>query len=83
MEVLVFALIASNDSQRTCSEFDRWIEVQVTEYGSSILIPSIFLSKIETESSDESKSERGVEGEEKREVVQHDHPAERRNRLGI
>lgn len=45
-------------------------------------IPSIFLSKIETESSDESKSERGVEGEEKRDV-QHDHPAERRNRLGI
>lgn len=48
----------------------------------SVLIPSIFLSKIETESSDESKSERGVEGEEKREV-QHDHPAGRRNRLGI
>ena len=44
----------------------------------SILIPSIFLSKIEAKSSDESKNERGVEAEEKREV-QHDHPAERRN----
>jgi len=48
----------------------------------SILIPSIFLSKIEAKSSDESKNERGVEAEEKREV-QHDHPAERRNTLGL
>ena len=47
----------------------------------SILIPSIFLGKTEAESSEESKNERGVEGEEKREI-QHDDPAERRNRLG-
>lgn len=81
MEVLVFALIASNDSQRKSLEFDRWMEVQVTEYA-RFNSDSIFLSKIEAESSDESKNERGVEGEEKREV-QHDHPAERRNRLGL
>ena len=34
----------------------------------SILIPSIFLGKTEAESSEESKNERGVEGEEKREI---------------